>query len=123
MRPHRNLIAWQEAMQFVVDVYTLTQYLPKDEKYGLISQMRRAAVSIAANIAEGAARTSDKEKLRFYNIADGSASEMDTFFELCKILKLLPEEECQKASRKLDKVSALLAGLRISVEKRMNNNR
>ncbi len=119
MRPHRNLVTWQESMQFVVDIYLLTKSLPKEEKFGLVSQMRRASVSIAANIAEGATCISDKEKLRFFNMADGSASEMDTFLELCRLLQLIPEDECQRANKKLERVSALLAGLRKSKEKRM----
>src|SRR5205814_1605106 len=117
---HRKLIAWQESIQFVVDVYVLTKALPNEERFGLISQMRRASVSIAANIAEGAARNSDKEKIRFLFIAEGSASEMDTLLELCKQLKFISEETWQHSYNKLEKISALISGLRKSIEKRMN---
>jgi len=120
MRPHRNLVAWQESIQFVLEIYVLTKSLPNEEKFGLVSQMRRAAVSIAANIAEGAARNTDKEKIRFLFIAQGSSSEMDTFLELCRLLKFISEEQCQSANKKLGKTDALVAGLRKSIEKRMN---
>jgi four helix bundle protein len=120
MRPHRKLVVWQESIQFVLYIYKLTKSLPQDERFGLISQMRRASVSIAANIAEGAARKSDKEKIRFLFIAEGSSSEMDTFIEICKLLNLIPIEESEIAYKKLEKISALLAGLRNSIERRMN---
>jgi four helix bundle protein len=123
MRPHRKLVVWQEAIQFVVDIYVLTQTLPKDERFGLISQMRRASVSIAANIAEGAARNSDKENIRFLFIAEGSSSEMDTLLEICSRLKLISLEECQWANNKLEKISALMGGLRNSIERRINKGK
>ena len=119
MRPHRNLIAWQEAIKFVVEIYNLTKQLPGEEKFGLISQMKRASVSIAANIAEGAARTSDKDKLKFYTIAESSASEMDTLLEICKALKLISVEEYEFAIENLERISALINGLRKSIENRL----
>jgi len=123
MRPHRNLLAWQESIQFVVDIYQLTKAFPSEEKFGLVSQMRRAAVSIAANIAEGAAQNTDKHKIKFYFIAEGSASEMDTFLELSRLLKLIPEENWLQMNTKLDRISALVSELRRSVEKRMNKGK
>ena len=80
MRAHRNLDLWQKSVDFVVDVYEVTSTYPADERYGLISQIRRAAASIPANIAEGAARRSDKEFIHFLSNAQGSASEVDTHF-------------------------------------------
>ena len=118
MRPHRKLLAWQEAIQFVQHIYLMTKTFPDEERYGLISQMRRASVSIAANIAEGAAGTSDKDKIRFYTIAESSSSEMDTFVELCKLLQLISEEQRQYSYNKLEKISALIKGLRKSIENR-----
>lgn len=119
MRPHRKLVAWQESIEFVLDIYKLTKHFPDEEKFGLISQMRRAAVSIASNIAEGAARTSDKDKLKFYTIAGSSSSEIDTHLEICKKLTIVSEEEWQHSYDKLERVSALLNGLRKSIEKRL----
>ena len=119
MRPHRKLVAWQESIDFVLDIYILTKHFPDEEKFGLVSQMRRAAVSIASNIAEGAARTSDKDKLKFYAISGSSSSEIDTQLEICKKLSLVSEKEWQHSYNKLERISALLNGLRKSIEKRL----
>jgi len=77
-RPHEKLDAWRQAMQLVRSIYTLTQAFPKDEVFGLVAQMRRAAVSIPSNIAEGSARSSRRELAQFLNVAKGSLSELDT---------------------------------------------
>jgi len=78
MGTHKELDIWKLSVDFVVEIYRLTSKFPKEEKYGLINQMRRAAVSIPSNIAEGAGRNSDKENLQFLHIALGSLSELDT---------------------------------------------
>jgi four helix bundle protein len=78
VRPHYNLQAWKSAMALVKDVYTLTREFPKEEVYGLVSQMRRAAVSIPSNVAEGAARNGAKEFVQFLGMAKGSLSELET---------------------------------------------
>src|SRR3989344_7589840 len=72
----RDLKVWQKAHELVLDIYRLTKKFPQEEKYGLISQMRRAAVSIATNIVEGFRRISVKESLNFYNISNGSLEEL-----------------------------------------------
>lgn len=82
-----DVVVWQKAHQFVLAVYKLTKVFPKQETYGLTSQFRRAAVSIAANIAEGYKRLSTKEKLRFYNIAQASLEECRYFLILSKDLE------------------------------------
>ena len=79
---HKNLKAWQEAMSLVVDVYDATRLFPRDEAYALTSQMRRAAVSIPSNIAEGAGRFGCKEFSRFLGIALGSVAELETQIEI-----------------------------------------
>jgi len=81
-----DLYVWQKAHRFVLAVYQLTKMFPKDEVYGLSSQFRRAAVSIAANIAEGFKKRSDADKLRFYNIAQGSISECKYYVILTRDL-------------------------------------
>ena len=75
---HRDLKVWQKSMELVLRVYKITRDLPNSEKYGLISQMQRSAVSVPSNIAEGAGRSSPKEYVRFLDIAKGSLSELET---------------------------------------------
>jgi len=75
---HKNLEVWKRSIDFVLKIYELTESLPSDEKFGLTSQLRRAAVSIPSNIAEGAGRSSTKEFIRFLDISNGSLSELET---------------------------------------------
>ncbi len=82
----RDLIVWQKAHEFVLAVYKLSRRFPDDEKFGLTSQMRRAAVSVAANIAEGFVRRGQQDKLHFYNIAQGSLEEVKYYLILGKDL-------------------------------------
>ena len=77
-RPHRKLDVWQKAMELVRAIYQTTSTFPKNEEYGLSSQMRRASVSVPSNLAEGAARKGKNEFKQFLNIAQGSLSELDT---------------------------------------------
>ncbi|WP_321283945.1 four helix bundle protein [uncultured Vibrio sp.] len=77
-KPHKQLKAWQLAMDRAQTVYKTTSTFPADERFGLTSQMRRCAVSIASNIAEGAGRQTPKEFIQFLHIAQGSCSELDT---------------------------------------------
>ena len=88
---HKDLTVWQKSIQLVVEVYKLTKTLPEEEKYGLISQMRRAAVSIPSNIAEGSGRNSTKEYVRFVNISRASLSELDTQLIICKELSFVSD--------------------------------
>ena len=110
-RAHKKLRVWQESILLTKMVYDLTRFLPDDEKYGLISQMRRAAVSVPSNVAEGSARQTKKESIQFYMIARGSLSELDTQIELCEVLGLLTSAQNTKASAQLETVGALLNGL------------
>lgn len=110
-KAHKKLNAWKEAIILVKIVYEATASLPTEERYGLVSQMRRAAISVPSNIAEGAARQSKKESIQFYSIARGSLSELDTQVELCKILNLLDSSRLTHVQSQLNQVDGLLSGL------------
>ncbi len=84
-----QLDVWKMSHKLTLDVYKYTRSLPDDEKYGLISQMRRSAVSVPANIAEGFKRRGNKDKVRFYNIAQGSLEELKYYFILCRDLNFI----------------------------------
>ena len=90
-KTHKDLDVWKKAMELAKEIYLLTSNFPKEEIYGLSSQMRRASVSIPSNIAEGAARNSDKEFARFLYISLGSLSELDTQIILSKDLGFINE--------------------------------
>ena len=104
-----ELIVWQKAHQFVLNVYSLSAKFPKEEIYGLTSQFRRAAVSIAANIAEGYAKKGKADKLRFYNIAQGSLEECRYYLLLTRDLNFnydnMLEELLEEVSRLLNSYS------------------
>ena len=115
---HRNLLAWQEAIKLVEIVYRETSDFPKMETFGLASQLRRSAVSISANIAEGAGRQSTRELIRYLAIASGSRAELDTHLEIATRLGMMrPDSE---SHQKLQRVGKLLAALRESVRRRLN---
>ncbi len=89
---HKDLDVWKESIELVLEIYSISNNLPSDEKYGLMSQMKRAAVSVPSNIAEGAARKSTKEFLRFLDIANGSLSELETQLIIVNRLNLFDTE-------------------------------
>jgi four helix bundle protein len=101
-----QLIVWQKAHQLTLGVYKLSRSLPKDERFGLTSQMQRAAVSIPANIAEGFVRAGSKDKARFYNIGRASAEELRYYFLLARDLGYIPE--LPPLTGILDEVCAML---------------
>jgi four helix bundle protein len=87
IQSYKDLIVWQKAMEMVTAIYELTENFPKEEMYGLTSQIRRSAISVASNIAEGRARGSSGEFLQFLKIAYGSGAELETQIEIAKRLK------------------------------------
>src|SRR5713226_9554242 len=111
MRPHEKLDVWKKAVDFVLSVYKETESFPKDEKFGLTSQIRRAAVSIPANIAEGAARKSPREFARFLSIAQGSASEAETELLIAHRLSYLDEAAYLKLRSEVGDISRMITGL------------
>jgi len=111
MRPHERLNVWKRAIDLTVLVYELTRGFPKSERYGLVSQARRAAISVAANIAEGAARSTSPDKLRFFYIARGSLSELDTHMEISQRLGFVTPNQYNASQLISDEVSRMLQGL------------
>ena len=114
---HRELIAWQEAVLLVEMIYRETATFPREEMYGLSAQIRRSAVSIPSNIAEGAGRNSSKELAQFLGVANGSRSELDTQLVVAQRLGLIGSNS--PAFRQLDRVGQLLTALRKSVQARV----
>ncbi len=114
-RPHKKLLAWQKSMDLVVAIYSLTESFPKHEIYGLTSQMRRAAVSVPSNIAEGAAGRSKDQFRNHLSIAQGSLSELETRLEIACRIGYLPQTNLGTISPQLAECSALLAGLKNSI--------
>ncbi len=106
-----KLNVWQESRQLSVKIYMLTKEFPSDEKFGLISQMRRCAISIASNIAEGSGRHSNKDKARFTEIAYGSALELLNQIILATDLNFISENEYHRLRVTISKITAMLDGL------------
>ena len=106
-RSFRDLIVWQKAHEFVLEVYKITVSFPRQETYGIVSQMRRAAVSIAANIAEGFRKRSKRDKARLMNVAQGSIEESRYYLILSHDLGYAKTEAIMD---KLEEVSRLLEG-------------
>jgi four helix bundle protein len=110
--PYRDLIAWQKAMAAAREVYRLAVLLPREEMYGMRSQITRAAVSMPANIAEGWGRESRKEKAQFLAVAQGSLAETETLLTLCEDFGWFPSGETQELRSLLVEVGKLLTRLR-----------
>ncbi len=111
MTDFRKLKVWQKAHLMTLDVYRTTAKFPREEMYGLTSQLRRAAASIAANVAEGCGRRSDGEMCRFLQIARGSASEVEYHVLLARDLGFVDEKDFQKLTRQADEVERMLTRL------------
>ncbi|MCF7911909.1 MAG: four helix bundle protein [Candidatus Cloacimonetes bacterium] len=108
---HKDLDAWKVSITLVKEIYLITRKLPKDELYGLISQIRRCAVSIPSNIAEGAARNSNKEYIRFLNISAGSLAELDTQLIISNELGYINKESYNNFAEQISRISRLIQGL------------
>ncbi len=110
MKNFRDLLVWQKAHQLVLAVYRLTASFPRDELYGLTTQLRRSAASVAANLAEGCGRTGDAELARFCSIAMGSASELDYHLLLAHDLHLIPADDYAVLAEQTSEVKRMLTG-------------
>ncbi len=117
---YNKLLIWQKAMSIVDDVYFLTKELPKEELYGLTSQMRRAAVSIPSNIAEGSQRNSQKEFAKFILIAKGSLSELETQLLVCFRQKIARSTLVESLLEKTDELGRMLYSFHSSIRSRIS---
>ncbi|OHB05084.1 MAG: four helix bundle protein [Candidatus Zambryskibacteria bacterium RIFCSPLOWO2_01_FULL_47_33] len=113
---HKDLIVWQKGIKLCKVIYEVTEKFPKAEIYGITSQMRRSAVSIPSNIAEGRSRNTTKDFLHFLSIALGSASELETQLEIAKELSFLSEHKYIEINRLLAEVSKMTVGLMKKLE-------
>lgn len=111
IRSHRDLIAWQRAYELGLAVYAATAEFPDSERFGLITQLRRCAVSIASNIAEGYGRGSTQDYLRFLRVARGSLCELDTQLQFASDLGFLPPEDGERLASLILTAEKILAGL------------
>lgn len=116
LKSHKDLIAYQKAYALCLEIYRVTREFPKDELYGMISQMRRSAVSIPSNIAEGYSRKNRKEYVQFLRIALGSCAELDTQVSLSIDLEYIPGEKGNGIINEVSKVGQLLTKLISSLD-------
>jgi four helix bundle protein len=112
MKTHKDLDVWNKAVNFVTEIYNVTKDFPKEELYGLTNQVRRSAVSIPSNIAEGAGRNSNKEFAYFLSVALGSIAETDTQLLICKNLNYLNENQHTKLEDDLTNIRKMTLGLK-----------
>lgn len=115
IKSYRDLTAWQKAHKLVLDIYRVTKSFPDDEKFGLVSQIRRAAVSVPANIVEGFRRRTKGDKIHFYNYAQSSLDEVD--YEMFLAEELGYHKDYGQLSKNIEEAARLLTGLISSIEK------
>jgi four helix bundle protein len=106
---HKNLEVYRIALDLVKEIYRVTKSYPKEEQFVLVTQLRRAAISVCSNLAEGSARFSKPEKRRFYEISRSSLVEIDTQFEISLVLKYLKKQEIEKLEQYLESVFKMIS--------------
>ena len=119
MRNYRDLQVWKKAHDLTLELYRVSQRFPREEIYGITSQLRRAAVSIGANLAEGCGRRTSSELARFVRIAMGSASELDYHILLCRDIGLMSSDDFSISTAKLTEVRKMLTSFLQSVEEQI----
>lgn len=119
MKGHRDLVAWQKAMRLVKEVYRVTRHFPKEEIYGLTNQLRRAAVSVPSNLAEGHGRFSRKEFRQFIGHARGSLLEVETQLEIARDLGYLNGANASELLAETGEIGRVLNGLKAWTEKQI----
>jgi four helix bundle protein len=122
MPSHKDLTVWKASMDLAEEVYFATRSFPREEQFGLVSQLRRSSASIPSNIAEGSARQGKGELLQFLHYSLGSSAELETQFELARRAALLSAKQFDKLDGELFKVRQLLRGLIMSIQKGKKKN-
>jgi four helix bundle protein len=117
VRDYRDLIVWQEAMDIAAEVYSLTREFPREEAFGMTSQMRRCAVSIPANIAEGFGRAQRRTFIQFLRIAQGSLKELETHTTLCTRIGLLSAEQASDIESRCSRLGKRLVSFVRSLDR------
>ncbi|MCF8296013.1 MAG: four helix bundle protein [Saprospiraceae bacterium] len=117
---HKDLDVWKISINLVTNIYQITKTYPKDEMYGICSQIRRSAISIPSNIAEGAARNSPKEFIRFLNISSGSLAELETQLIISKELDFINKEKLSQLEMEVTRIGKMLQGLIRSQRKKLD---
>jgi four helix bundle protein len=110
-KPHKKLDAWRKAIDLTVQIYQVTEKMPEEERFGLTAQMRRSAVSVPSNIAEGAAKRTKKEFVQYLHIARGSLSEFDTQVIICRELGYFSDTDLNVLTTEIERESKLGSGL------------
>lgn len=122
IRSYRDLLVWQKSMDLLVEIYEVTKDFPKEELYGLSSQIKRAVVSVPSNIAEGSSRRTTREFIRFINIATGSLAELETQLIAAERLSFFSEEKKDILLYQTDEISRMLQGLHDSLIAKINSD-
>jgi four helix bundle protein len=118
VQDYRDLLVWQRSVEFVAEIYRLSATFPREERFGLTAQLRRASVSVAANIAEGSGRTTSRDLMNFLSYARGSLCEAESLVFVAQRLRFVSDDDCIDALRLADETSRMLARLRVSIRKR-----
>ena len=118
LKSYQDLEVWKKSIEWVERIYLASRSFPPEEKFGLTSQVRRAAVSVVANIAEGAARTGTGEFLQSLSVASGSLAEVETLLILAGRMQLMPASETQQLMEEAAELSKMLGGLKRSLRSR-----
>ena len=111
IRHYRDLLVWQRAVEFVAEIYRLSATFPRDERFGLTAQLRRASVSVAANIAEGSGRATSRDLMSFLSYSRGSLNEAESLVFVAQRLGFVSDDDCIDALRLADGTGRMLAGL------------
>jgi len=120
VRSYKDLKVWSQALDFGVEIYRLTRHFPREETYGLRAQVRRAATSVALNLAEGRSRAGTKEFLNFLSIALGSLAETETLLMLSHRLGYLSDQETNSLMSRAEEIGRMLRGLQQTLLRRLH---